>query len=250
MAGRDVSCSHVGLGTLRVAATCAAMGQAVGTAAAGCVRTGLLPRAYGKDRIGELQTALMRDDQFIPGKRFADPGNLANGATASATSACAGSPAANVLDGYARTLPATEAESAVRKIVEDTGFGNVTHVAQGRSHAWVSDPEAGLPQALTVSLAEPQEACEVRITFDSDFFLPRKWVHHELPTTLVRAYAVEVTVDGTNWRTVANVTDNCRRLAVHRFAPCRIAAVRVTVRETYGDPSARIFAVGLWEKGS
>ena len=53
---------------------------------------------------------------------------------------------------YARTLPATEAESAVRKIVEDTGFGNVTHVAQGRSHAWVSDPAAGLPQALTVSL--------------------------------------------------------------------------------------------------
>ena len=34
-----------------------------------------------------------------------------------------------------------------------------------------------------------------------------------------------------------------RRLAVHGFAPREIAAIRVTVSSTYGDPSARIFEI-------
>ena len=98
MAGRNVSCSHVGLGTLRVSATCAVMGQAVGTAAAGCIHHGVEPREYGKSHIGELRRALHRDDQFVPGYASRDPSNLALGASASATSEEEGNPAANVVD--------------------------------------------------------------------------------------------------------------------------------------------------------
>ena len=250
MAGRDVSCSHVGLGTLRVAATCAVTGQAAGTAAAGCIRTGLLPREYGRRHICELQRSLQKDDQYIPGRAFEDPANLANGATATATSEDGKNVAANVLDGWARTLPAEKGTTPVRKVVEDTGFGYVSHPPLGVSHEWISDPSAGLPQVLTVTLARPAEASQVRVTFDSDFYLEPRWVLHDVPKTLVRAYDVEVSADGRVWRTVAKVTSNCRRLAVHDFARQWVAAVRITVRETYGDPSARIFAVGLWEKES
>ena len=244
MAGRNVSCSHVGLGTLRVSATCAVMGQAVGTAAAGCVRRGVLPREYGARFISELRRALHRDDQLVPGYAGRDPGNLAVGATASATSEDGENKAANVVDGGIRTFPATDGD--VVKIVEDTGFGYVSHVPKGASREWVSDPRQELPQSVTVRLPRPGEANEVRIVFDSDFFLPSIWVHHKVPTTLARSYAVETSPDGVRWETVAEETRNSRRLAVHRFPPRRVAAVRVTVRETYGDASARVFEIGVW----
>ena len=244
MAGRDVSCSHVGLGTLRVAATCAVTGQAVGTAAAGCVRHGLLPREYGRTCIGELRRTLHRDDQFVPGYAERDPSNLAVGAKASATSELEGNGADNVVDGVLRTFP--DRDGDIVRIIEDDGVDHVTHMPKGPSHAWVSDPRRALPQSVVVRLSEPREASEVRVVFDSDFFLPRYWVHHRLPTTLARAYSVETSADGMSWERVADVPRNVRRLAVHRFASRKVLAVRVTVRETYGDESARVFEIGLW----
>ena len=244
MAGRNVSCSHVGLGTLRVSATCAVMGQAVGTAAAGCVRRGVMPREYGARFIGDLLCALHRDDQFVPGYAGRDPANLAVGASAVATSEDGANRAANVVDGALRTLPAVDGD--VVKIVEDTGYGYVGHQPKGESREWASDPRQELPQSVEVRLAEPREAREVRVVFDSDFFLPSIWVHHKVPKTLARAYEVYVSPDGVRWESVADVRRNVRRLAVHRFAARRVAAVRVTVRETYGDASARVFEIGVW----
>ena len=45
---------------------------------------------------------------------------------------------------------------------------------------------------------------------------------------------------------LADVKVNKRRLAVHKFAPRAVREVRVTVTETYGAHSARIFEVGVW----
>ena len=244
MAGRNVSCSHVGLGTLRVSATCAVMGQAVGTAAAGCIRHGVLPREYGRRFIGELRRTLHRDDQFVPGHSGRDASNLAVGAVARATSEDGENGAANVVDGGIRTLPATD--GAVVKIVEDTGYGYVNHQPKGTSREWASDPRQPLPQSVTIRLPDPREADEVRVVFDSDFFLPSIWVHHKVPKTLVRSYVVEVSTDGSSWQKIADVARNTRRLAVHGFAARTVAAVRVTVRETYGDASARVFEIGVW----
>ena len=244
MAGRNVSCSHVGLGTLRVSATCAVMGQAVGTAAAGCIRYGVGPREYGKKHIEELRRTLHRDDQFIPGYAGRDPSNLALGASAVATSEKAGNAAANVLDGGIRTLPDDNGD--IERIVEDTGYGYVNHQPKGESRQWVSDPCCELPQSVTVRLAQVREASEIRVVFDSDFYLPSKWVHHRVPSTLARSYKVETSQDGTAWEEVADVKVNKRRLAVHRFAARKVRDVRVTVTETYGDPSARVFEIGVW----
>ena len=44
MAGRDISVTHVALGTTRVMLTCAVIGQAVGTAAALCIKNNVTPR--------------------------------------------------------------------------------------------------------------------------------------------------------------------------------------------------------------
>ncbi len=69
MAGRNISTTHIALSSTRVIGTCGAAGQAIGTAAALCLRDGALPRQVGQNSIRELQTLLLEDDQFIIGKK-------------------------------------------------------------------------------------------------------------------------------------------------------------------------------------
>lgn len=66
MAGRDISVTHLALGSTRVGATCAVEGQAVGTAAALCAARGLTPRRLAETAIRELQAALLADGMLIP----------------------------------------------------------------------------------------------------------------------------------------------------------------------------------------
>ena len=89
LAGRIISATHVAFGSTRVMATCAAGGQAIGTAAAICLEQGCLPADLSKgDKLRELQLRLQRDGQFLPGKTLADPADLASQATVSASSRC------------------------------------------------------------------------------------------------------------------------------------------------------------------
>jgi len=86
MAGRNISASHVALGSTRLMLTCALMGQAVGTAAALCLRHKATPRQVATKRIDALQQQLLKDDCYIPEVSNRDPSDLALGAMASATS--------------------------------------------------------------------------------------------------------------------------------------------------------------------
>jgi hypothetical protein len=65
-AGRNISMTHFAMSSMRVMATCALMGQAVGTAAALASRYGLTPHGVYTHRLAELQTALMEADCFLP----------------------------------------------------------------------------------------------------------------------------------------------------------------------------------------
>ncbi|HLT62637.1 MAG TPA: FAD-dependent oxidoreductase [Microlunatus sp.] len=87
LAGRLISASHVAFGSTRVMATGAHMGQAVGVAAALCVRDGLAPAALATpERAPELQRDLLRRGQHIPGVPLDDPDDLARSATITASS--------------------------------------------------------------------------------------------------------------------------------------------------------------------
>ncbi|MGI9455023.1 MAG: FAD-dependent oxidoreductase [Aeoliella sp.] len=87
LAGRIVSASHLAFCSSRVMATCAHNGQAVGVAAAICGQEGILPRDLAAPgRVGQLQQALLRAGQFIPGHRLEDQQDLATKATVTASS--------------------------------------------------------------------------------------------------------------------------------------------------------------------
>ncbi len=107
MAGRNISASHVAFTSTRVMATCAVMGQAIGTAAAWCGRHNLLPRQLYNDkrRLRQLQQALLRDDQSIHKLRNEDPLDLARKAAARASGHLDRCPAAKVINGYVRDIP-------------------------------------------------------------------------------------------------------------------------------------------------
>lgn len=87
LAGRIISASHIAFGSTRVMATCAHGGQAVGMAAALCLRDGLKPRdLLAAPRMAALQRELLRRGQFIPGVALDDPEDLARQAEVTASS--------------------------------------------------------------------------------------------------------------------------------------------------------------------
>lgn len=108
LAGRIISASHVAFASTRVMATCAHGGQAVGMAAALCLRDGLNPRDLLEPKqMHTLQQALLRSGQFIPGVQLEHPGDLAIAATITASSELA----LSSLAPCGETLPLTESWS-------------------------------------------------------------------------------------------------------------------------------------------
>ncbi|HHV97059.1 MAG TPA: FAD-dependent oxidoreductase [Clostridiaceae bacterium] len=89
MAGRDISVTHVALGTSRLQSTIGNQGQAVGTAAAYAILNNLTPRQTSNPNdkhIKWIQQKLLEDDMNIPGVINEDEDDLARKAIATASS--------------------------------------------------------------------------------------------------------------------------------------------------------------------
>ena len=85
-AGRNMSVTHVALGTVRVQGTLAPLGQAAGTAAALCRKYAVTPRQLYEQHIKDLQQTLLKHDQYIPGIVNEDPNDLARNTKVTASS--------------------------------------------------------------------------------------------------------------------------------------------------------------------
>lgn len=235
MAGRNISASHVAFTSTRVMATCAAVGQAAGTAAAVCVKRNLVPREIyeRKPVLKELQQMLLRDDQTISGLRNEDPADLARQAKVTASAEEQDAKAALVIDGYTRDIPATK-----------------THPAE--IHQWRArmTPEG---QWIQLSWDKPRKIREVQITFDSGF-------QRELTLTssdginrgIIRAPQPETVKDYTllgrkagarEFEKITSVAKNHQRLNKLTFPPLEVDAIRLHVQATNGDDFARVFEI-------
>ena len=114
MAGRNISASYVAFTSARVMATCAVIGQAVGTAAAQCVESRVSPRDLARDarQIAKLRQTLLRDDQTIKGLTNQDPLDLAQAAKVTASAEAGAATAALLLDGHVRDIPDKKGDPA------------------------------------------------------------------------------------------------------------------------------------------
>ena len=121
-----------------------------------------------------------------------------------------------------------------------------SRILDAEHYEWVSDPTQGLPQWLTLNFKAPAQINSVSIVFDTDLSNPGTCWHSGSKSpgafNCVKSYEVEI-FDGNSWNTVAGISDNFMRKRIHTFASLTAEAIRITVTETWGDPSARIMEV-------
>jgi hypothetical protein len=199
----------------RVMATCALVGQAVGTAAAIAVREGLCPRGVYKDRLDELQQTLMDDDSWLPWKTRSIP-ELTRTA---ALTASEGDPSA-LINGIDRPVGD-----------EDNGW----YCGKG---GWI-----------LFELDKPADVDHVRFTFDSDLnrtsLMPSNYPldmpARVVPETITKRFRVEA-LDGNGTVISSQEIDNNYQRLVRTPVGKRAHAVRVTFEETWGTDTVHVFA--------
>jgi hypothetical protein len=214
-AGRNISATHCALSSTRVMATCALLGQAVGTAAALCCERSLLPREILGNHLRTLQERLQDDDCWLPG--IARP---MNPLTLEATISGEGDLAV-LLSGYERETDKS------------------TQHWEGRP----GDP-------ITLTWPAPRHVECVRLIFDSDLNNPKMMPcryplageNHALPASLVKAFTIECQTGSGEWETLHREEENTRRLSVHPVQRS-IRALRWTAQSTWGDPTVKLFSL-------
>lgn len=228
MAGRDISASKMAFSSCRVMGTCAVGGQAVGTAAAIAVQNDCTPRQVGEKYIRQLQQKLLKNDCYIPGHANQDEKDMARSAQVTASSQIPGGEAVNVINGVSRGVN------------DDT-------------NCWISESLAQ-NQSISLALKEAAPVREVRLTFDTDLsheIQPtliknvKKRQPKYLPVELVKDYRVELIADG-NVVAAQQVSENGQRLNVLHFENVICDTVKVTVQQTHGCDSARIFEIRIY----
>ncbi len=217
MAGRNASVSHIALGSVRVQAQCAVMGQAAGTAAAMALKMSLSPREFGKLKISDLQQRLLKDDQYLPNIKNEDTSDLARKAEVSASSSESAELAAqNVINGVARQV------------------GN-------NANMWESARSQSLPQHVELDFDNVREISSVHCVFNTNL-KPPSHASNQFPEECVSDYKLEAFVSG-SWKTVSEVVGNFQRFRKNDFEKVSAKKIRLTVLKTHGAKTAQIFEI-------
>ena len=215
-AGRDISVTHMALSATRVMATCAMLGQAVGTAASVAFRHGgITPAEVRARHIAELQSALEDDDCMLP-FRWRKVSRL----TSEAKTAEQNEPLRNGID----RMTADKKENGV----------------------WV-EPGA---ETIVYEWSEPRKLGGARIIFDSVMKTRNKRMmkleaEHsrvKMPAPLAKRFRIDVR-DGGAWKTVYSDDLNILRFRKVAFAPVTADAMRLVVIEAWGGKKAHVFAL-------
>lgn len=242
-AGRNISATHIAFASTRVMATCAAMGQGVGTTAAYAVRHDATPAQIADDRtaITAIQQQLLHDDCFLIGVLNRDENDRARSAQVSASSEQPAGAAVNVLSGQTRAVH---------------GKGGVlpARTAPG-THRWMSEPQSGLPQWLELRWDEPQQVSQIQLVFDTGQHKVLTLSHSDSYTSsmrwgtaqpeTVRDYRV-LAASGDDWQEVVSVAGNYQRRVVHEIGATGTRALRIEVLATNGIDHARILEVRVY----
>ena len=217
-AGRNISVTHAALSATRVMATCATLGQAVGTAAAIAIREGLAPRGIYEERIEELKQTLMDDDCYLPWNRRS----------------------VSKLTGEAK-LTASCGEPEPLRNGLDRPIGDEGNGWRGEIGSWVE-----------YAFDAPRKIRELRFIFDSDlnrkvFNMPCNFPldaePYRVPDSLVRNFRIEVETLG-QWQTLLRVENNYQRL-VKLPVDFEARAVRFVPEATWGAEDVHVFSWDL-----
>jgi len=213
-AGRDISCTHMGLSATRVMATTALLGQACGTGAAVAIEKGITPAQVRADYIGLVQDMLEDDDCMLP-YRWRKPSELTMSA---------------------RTSEANEVlRNGIDRKWDDADNG-----------VWVAPGD----ESVVYSWKKPVTVSGARLVFDSMFKVRSKRMRKleattervAVPAPIAKSYRIEVKLKKGPWTTVYECPLNYLRLNKIAFEPVQATDIRIVVTDTWGAEKAHIFA--------
>lgn len=224
-AGRNISVTHAAMSSTRVMATCAIIGQAVGTAAALAIKNDLSPRGVYEGKIDELKQSLMEDDCYLPWN-FREIPELTRKAS----------------------LYASEGNPEPLRNGIDRTIGDEENRWIGKVNSWVQ-----------YTFEQTERISKIRFVFDSDLereycsghtdlrrypMLCNKFLDMEpfgFPKIMVKSFKVEYMDQADNWVTLKTIRNNYQRLV--RFNTNITAkAVRFIPEETWGSEQVSVFA--------
>jgi len=244
-AGRNISATHIAFASTRVMATCASIGQGVGTAASYAVNKKCLPSELSTDAhtMNLLQQRLLRDDVFLIGQKNEDQQDLARIAEITSSSEQEDGKAVNIISGQTRSVHGSN--------------GATPNRANPGSHRWMSDPDPGLPAWIQLTWKKAVTPKTIQLVFDTGLhrmltLTQAKAVLNRIvwgkpqPET-VRDYDIEGLIEGT-WQTLLEIKNNYLRRRIHTIkSPKPTQAIRVTVNSTNGLANARICEIRVYE---
>ena len=108
---------------------------------------------------------------------------------------------------------------------------------------WISDPSASLPQTAQLTFPESRKVSCVELVFDTDL------EHINIDNTqeeCVKEYILEG-ICGDKTVVLAEEDDNYLRFRKHVFPEMELSGLRLTIRATRGDASARVFQVRAYK---
>jgi hypothetical protein len=219
-AGRNISATHTAMSSTRVMATCALLGQAIGTAAAIAVKNKMNPRQIGEHKISELQNTLMKDDCWLPGKTR------------------------NVADLSKRSnLLSSKADPILLINGIDRDLDESNNAWKAETGDWVE-----------YSFDEDQDIKGIRIVFDSNLnrtgynsrcHYPIDQTPIKVPETLVKSFTVEAVNNGGNWQTIYADSDNHQRFVKIEKMICAVK-IRLTILEIWGSETASVYSFEIF----
>lgn len=250
-AGRNISATHIAFASTRVMATCAVVGQGVGTAAALALRQDVLPCDIAADAplVHAIQQQLLRDDCYLIGISNDDTHDLVRSAS-QIRELDVGRLVRQNEDG----LPHSGECSYTAENIRSGHTRIITKLPPDRQplglHRWMSRE---LPATLEIRWNEPVSICEVVLTFDTGLHrlltlsqadgYTQKMLWGRPQPEMVRDYELSLeTADG--WQTVETIQNNHQRLRRH-LLPKSVAAtaLRLHITATNGLDHARVVEV-------
>ena len=207
-AGRNISVSHVALSSSRVMATCALLGQAVGTAVSEMCKKGTTPDTID---IPALQALLMNDDCFLPG--------------------------------FSRTVPAvTKLAKCTAEIVRDGIERGEEHLWTGKAGDSVAYTFDAPTEISGIRLVFDSDLNRNWHNMPCGYPLEEETQY--LPNTLVRDYQIVLTLaDGT--QRVIEKKDNYKRFVTLPVGETVLAA-ELRPLTTWGSSEYRVFDFELY----
>ncbi|WP_105616973.1 FAD-dependent oxidoreductase [Vallitalea okinawensis] len=226
--GRGISASHMAFGSTRVMATCAVIGQAIGTAAAMAIEKETTPRGINQ-HMTELQNKLMKDDCYLPGFKNRDERDLAREAVVTCSSSLEGYDCDQVINGFSR-------------MIKDES--NCWMTKKGDDEDWIS-----------LDLVDVKEVKEVQVKFDPDLStetMPtlsknhQKRQHPSIPPQLVKAYRLEFWQDEELIHNL-DVQNNHLRFRSHQLNEgIQCNQVKLILKDTNGDDNFSVFEIRVY----